>query len=62
MEPGQTFPSQSKGNPMAYVTCVVCRRDPRPGGSYTRYGNRAMVCKFCRSHAKAVIKKMEDDD
>lgn len=41
---------------MSYVRCVLCLRDPEAHtGKYGRYGNRAMVCKYCRKKTKHAI-------
>ena len=53
-------------NPIPYITCVVCKRDPEPnnknGNSYGRYGNRSMVCKHCRRRNATIIKNMDGDE
>lgn len=43
-------------NPIPYFRCVVCRGDPEPGtGRYGRYGNRSMVCKYCKKKTRHAI-------
>ncbi len=43
----------------SYIRCVVCKRDPEPGPGkpYGRYGNRCMVCKYCRKRVHTQLEK-----
>lgn len=48
----------TKPQRMPPIPCTICGRDPTPGtGKYGRYGNRSMVCRYCKTRSRNLLDK-----